>query len=68
MDKITTQGRFSDATIAIARDVFPEPELPATPMMLAFPHGGSYSDLRPAEDMVVPILAESKYYLILLSS
>lgn len=41
IDKMTTQGRFSEATIAIARDVLPEPELPATPMILALPHGGS---------------------------
>jgi hypothetical protein len=40
IERITTHGRFSEATIAIARDVFPEPELPATPMMLALPHGG----------------------------
>ena len=41
IDKMTTQGKFNEATIAIARDVLPEPELPATPMMLALPHGGS---------------------------
>lgn len=41
MDKITTQGKLSEATIAIAKDVLPEPELPATPMILALPHGGS---------------------------
>jgi hypothetical protein len=29
-----------DATIAIAKDVLPDPELPATPIMLALPHGG----------------------------
>jgi hypothetical protein len=40
MDKITTHGRFNEATIAKASEVFPDPELPATPMMLAFPHGG----------------------------
>lgn len=40
IERITTHGRFSEATIAMARDVFPEPELPATPMMLALPHGG----------------------------
>jgi hypothetical protein len=38
---MTTHGKFREATIAIASDVFPEPELPATPIMLAFPHGGS---------------------------
>lgn len=41
IDKITTHGRFSEATIANASDVFPDPELPATPIMLALPHGGS---------------------------
>jgi len=40
IDMITTQGRFRDATIASASEVFPEPELPATPIILAFPHGG----------------------------
>ena len=40
MDMMTTHGRFSEATIASARDVLPDPELPATPTMLAFPHGG----------------------------
>jgi hypothetical protein len=40
IDKITTQGRLRDATMARAKDVLPEPELPATPIMLAFPHGG----------------------------
>jgi hypothetical protein len=40
IDMITTQGRFKEATMASARDVFPDPELPATPMMLASPHGG----------------------------
>jgi hypothetical protein len=41
IDRITTHGKFREATIANANDVFPDPELPATPMMLAFPHGGS---------------------------
>lgn len=41
IDKMTTQGKFREATIAMAREVFPEPELPATPMILALPHGGS---------------------------
>jgi hypothetical protein len=40
MDIITTHGKFNDLTIARARDVFPEPELPATPIILAFPQGG----------------------------
>lgn len=51
MDMMTTQGRFRDATIASAKDVFPEPELPATPMMLAFPHGGEYR-MRSSDDML----------------
>jgi hypothetical protein len=41
MLRITTHGRFSEATIAIAKEVLPDPELPATPIMLALPHGGS---------------------------
>ena len=40
MERMTTHGRFKDATIARARDVLPEPELPATPIILALPHGG----------------------------
>ena len=40
MDKMTTHGRFREATMARANDVFPDPELPATPIILAFPHGG----------------------------
>lgn len=40
MDMMTTHGRLREATIAKAKEVFPDPELPATPMMLAFPHGG----------------------------
>ena len=40
MDMIVTHGRFKLAMMAIASDVFPDPELPATPMMLALPHGG----------------------------
>jgi hypothetical protein len=41
MLRITTHGKFREATIAIAKEVLPEPELPATPIMLALPHGGS---------------------------
>lgn len=41
IERMTTHGKFKDATIAKANDVFPEPELPATPIMLALPHGGS---------------------------
>lgn len=40
MDMIVTHGRFKLAMMAMANDVFPDPELPATPMMLALPHGG----------------------------
>jgi len=40
MDKIITHGRFKEATIASARLVLPEPELPAIDMMLVFAHGG----------------------------
>lgn len=40
IDKMTTQGRFKEDTISTAKDVLPEPEEPATPMMLVFAHGG----------------------------
>jgi hypothetical protein len=40
IDIMTTQGRFRLATIANASDVFPEPELPATPIIEASPQGG----------------------------
>lgn len=40
--RMTTQGRFNDLTISMATDVFPEPELPAMPMMLRSAHGGEY--------------------------
>lgn len=40
IDMIVTQGRFRLLMMAIANDVLPDPELPATPMMLALPHGG----------------------------
>lgn len=40
MDRITTHGRFRAAMIARDRVVFPEPELPATPITLVFAHGG----------------------------
>lgn len=39
---MTTQGRFKDFTISMATDVFPDPELPAMPMMLKSAHGGAY--------------------------
>lgn len=40
MDMITTQGKFRDEMIALAREVFPLPDEPATPIMLVFAHGG----------------------------
>lgn len=40
MDKITTHGKFSLRTIAWETVDFPEPELPATAMMLKSAHGG----------------------------
>ena len=40
IDRMTTQGRFSELTTASARLVLPDPELPATPMILVFFHGG----------------------------
>jgi hypothetical protein len=40
IERITTHGRLREATIARAREVFPDPELPATPIMLVFAHGG----------------------------
>lgn len=39
---MTTHGRFSDFTICIATEVFPEPEEPATPMIVTSSHGGEY--------------------------
>ena len=39
---MTTHGRFNEVTMATAKDVLPEPELPATPMMLVLAHGGLY--------------------------
>jgi hypothetical protein len=40
IDKIITQGKFKADTMAAAKEVLPEPELPAMPMMLVFAHGG----------------------------
>jgi hypothetical protein len=40
MDKMMTQGKFSDFTISIAKAVLPDPELPAMPIMLISAHGG----------------------------
>jgi hypothetical protein len=39
---MTTQGKFRDLTISIATEVFPEPELPAIPIILKSAHGGEY--------------------------
>lgn len=40
MDKIATQGRFSELTILWANVDLPEPELPAMPIMLVSAQGG----------------------------
>ena len=40
MERITTHGRFKELIISIATDVLPEPEPPATPMMLMSAQGG----------------------------
>lgn len=40
MDNMTTQGKFRESTIALASEVLPDPEEPATPIMLVFAHGG----------------------------
>lgn len=40
MDKRITQGRLSDLIISTARDVFPDPEAPAMPMIPTSAHGG----------------------------
>lgn len=40
IESMTTQGRFKEDTISRAKDVLPEPELPATPMMLVSVQGG----------------------------
>ena len=42
IDNITTQGKFKDAMISKANEVFPDPELPATPIMLVLAQGGLY--------------------------
>lgn len=34
IDIMTTHGRLREVTISRAKDVFPEPELPAMPIML----------------------------------
>ena len=40
IERMTTHGRFRDDTISRASDVLPEPELPATAIMLVSAHGG----------------------------
>ena len=40
MERMMTQGRLRDLTISTAREVLPEPELPAIPTMLISAHGG----------------------------
>lgn len=40
MDSMTTHGRLSCESIACANELFPDPELPAMPMMLVLAHGG----------------------------
>ena len=40
IESMTTHGRFKEDTISRAKDVLPEPELPATPMMLVSVQGG----------------------------
>ncbi len=42
VERITTHGRSREARIASATDVFPDPELPAMPMMLISAQGGLY--------------------------
>jgi hypothetical protein len=40
MERMTTHGKLSLAIIAKASEVFPEPELPAMPIMEVLAHGG----------------------------
>lgn len=40
MDRMTTHGRFKEETISTAKEVLPDPELPAMPTMLVLAHGG----------------------------
>ncbi len=46
MERMTTHGRSRPEITSTARDVLPDPELPAMPMMLTSCHGGEYSDSR----------------------
>lgn len=41
MDKMTTHGKFSFLQMAWDRVDLPDPELPATPMILKSAHGGA---------------------------
>jgi len=41
IERMMTHGRLRDFTISTAREVLPEPLLPATPMMLMSCHGGA---------------------------
>ena len=40
IERITTHGKLRALMMARANDVLPEPELPATPIMLVLAHGG----------------------------
>lgn len=40
IDKMTTQGRFKEETIACDKVDFPDPELPAIPMIVTSAQGG----------------------------
>lgn len=40
MERMTTQGRFNCDTMAWDKVDFPEPELPAMPIMETSAHGG----------------------------
>jgi hypothetical protein len=40
IDKITTHGRFKEETISCDKVDFPDPELPATPMIVTSAQGG----------------------------
>lgn len=42
IESMTTHGKFSDETISRAKDVFPDPELPAMPIIFVSVHGGEY--------------------------
>ncbi|TPX26341.1 hypothetical protein DIZ76_011803 [Coccidioides immitis] len=44
MTSMTAPGRFRDLMISAATDDFPDPELPAMPMMLMSSHGREHRD------------------------